>query len=248
MARKRRIRLVRKRRLVVFRALLAIIVVSLSLFYFIQSPFWAVEAVTVRGNSFIPAGELRELAGIPLGINIFKVDFYQAEQHLLLHPLVKEVQLMRKLPREIQIVVSERTPKAVIPFNDGFYQIDGEQHVLRSVPTVSDSSLPLITGLEVGDLSPGQRLSSELLGEALALVDKLPPALRELVAEIDLSQQDTIFLHTVDGVKVNFGDSNRIDEKAALMEEILQTTLINRADLEYVDLSFAGAPVIKYAN
>jgi len=245
---RRRIRLVHKRRLVIFRVLLLVMILSLSLFYFIQSPFWAVGTVAVEGNRFIPAAELLELAGIPLGINIFKVDSRAVEQHLSLHPLVQEVKLVRKLPREIQILVRERTPKALIPFEDGFWQIDGEQYVLRRVATVSDSSLPLITGLAADDLSPGRRIESELLGEALRLVDELPPAVREQVAEIDLSQENTIFLHTVDGVKVNFGDSQRVEEKAALMEEILQTALINKTALEYVDLSFAGSPVIKYAN
>lgn len=248
MAGKRRVRLVRKRRLAIFRALFAIMIGSLSLFYFIQSPFWAVEAVTVEGNKFISSEELLNLASIPLGINIFKVDLSQGEQHLLLHPLVKNAELERVLPREIRVIVEERTPKAVIPSTDGFWQIDEQQFVLRSVPTVSDSSLPLITGLDVGELSPGRQISSELLEEALKLIEKFPPKLSEQVVEVDLSHHGTIFLHTVDGVKVNFGDSDRVEEKAALMEEILATSLIDRTELEYVDLSFLGSPVIKYAN
>lgn len=248
MAGKRRVRLVRKRRLAVFRALFVIIIGSLSLFYFIQSPFWAVEAVTVEGNKFISSEELLNLANIPTGINILKVELSQGEQNLLLHPLVKNAELVRKLPREIRVIVEERTPKAVIPSTDGFWQIDEQQVVLRSVPTVSDSSLPLITGLDVGELNPGRQISSDILGEALNLIEKFPPELRGQISEIDLSQQDTIFLHTIDGVKVNFGDSDRVEEKAALMEEILATALINRTELEYVDFSFSGSPVIKYAN
>lgn len=245
---KRRVRLVRKRRLAFFRALFVIIICCLSLFYFIQSPFWAVEAVTVEGNRFVSSEELLNLANIPLGINIFKVDLSQGEQNLLLHPLVKNAELVRKLPREIRVNIEERTPKAVIPSTDGFWQIDEQQFVLRSVPTVSDSSLPLITGLDVGELSPGQQISSELLGEALHLIEKFPPELSEQVVEVDLSYQNTIFLHAIDGVKINFGDSDRVEEKAALMEEILETALINSSELEYVDLSFSGSPVIKYAN
>lgn len=230
------------------RVLFLVIIGSLSLFYFIQSPFWAVETIATEGNEFVTEDELIRLAGIPLSMNIFKVDLKESEQNILLHPLVKTVELKRKLPRGILISIEERTPVALIPSAEGFCQIDEQGYILRHVPTVTDADLPLITGLDLENTGVGERIESRQLAEAVLLIAHFTPTLTEQVAEIDLSQQDTIYLHTIDEIRVNFGSAERIEEKTALMTEILAAAIVDKSKLDYVDISFGGAPVIKYAQ
>lgn len=246
---KKRLRRVRRRpRRPVFRILFLIILGSISLFYFIQSPFWEVETVMTAGNQFVTDEELIQLAGIPPALNIFKVDVKSCEENISLHPLVKNVKLTRKLPRRILITIEERTPYALLPCADGFSQIDEQGYILRHVPTVSDGDLPLITGLALENCNPGQQIISSQLEEAIKLVAHFTPALKEQVAEIDLSHEGTIYLHTVEGIQVNFGTGERVEEKTALMEEILAAAAVNKSKLEYIDVSFGGSPVIKYAQ
>lgn len=245
---KKRLRRIRRRRRPVFRVLFLIILGSLSLFYFIQSPFWEVEAVMTQGNVFVSEAELIQLAGIPPAINIFKVDLNRSEENILLHPLVKNAKLTRKLPRRILITIEERTPVALLPSAEGFCQIDEEGHILRQVPTVSDVNLPLVTGLALENSNPGHQIISSQLEEAIRLIAHFTPELKEQVAEIDISHEGTIYLHTVEGVQVNFGNAERVEEKAALMMEILAAATVDQSQLEYVDVSFGGSPVVKFAQ
>ncbi|NLL17770.1 MAG: FtsQ-type POTRA domain-containing protein [Clostridia bacterium] len=249
MVAKRRLRRVkRKPRRPVFRILFLIILGSLSLFYFIQSPFWEVETVMTEGNEFVSEEELIRLADIPPALNIFKVDLNRSKENILLHPLVKNVELTRKLPRQILITIEERTPVALLPSTEGFCQVDEQGYILRHVPAVSDVDLPLITGLALEKSHPGYQITSPQLEEAIKLVTLFTPALKEQVAEIDLSHDDTIYLHTVEGIQVNFGNAERVEEKAALMGEILAAATVNKSKLEYIDVSFGGSPVVKYAQ
>lgn len=248
MAGRRRLRPIRKRQLAFYRGLFLVILGSLSLFYFMQSPFWSLKTVMVEGHEFVSSKELVQLSGLPLELNIFKVDLKQGENNVLLHPLIKNVKLIRKLPRTVLIKVEERTPVAILPHAGGFCQIDEQQVILRNIPTISNVELLLITGLEVENTNPGDLIPSEHLGEALRLVQDLPPSLVERIAEINLSDPSTIYLYTMDGVQVNFGNADRVEEKIKLMAEIFDAVQIQESGLQYVDLSFAGPPVIKYGK
>lgn len=248
MAGRRRIRRVRKGQLALFRIMILIILGSLCLFYFIQSPFWSLTTVEVEGNYFVSSEEITQVSGILLDTNIFKLDLEQAKNHILLHPIIKQVQFSRKLPGTLIIKIKERTPKAILPGSGQFFEIDEQGVILRAISTVSDVELPLITGLDMEGLGPGEKIPNPHLGEALSLIKLLPSDLLSRVSEMDLSSPGTVFLHVLDGFQVNFGSGDRIEEKIQLLSEIFTSSEIKIGELEYVDLSFAGPPVIKLGN
>lgn len=246
MARKRRLRRVRKRQLAFFRVLFLVVLGAISSFYFLQSSFWSLQAVLVEGNEYIEQEEILQLANIPQELNIFKVDLHRGEERILFHPLVKKASLTRKLPRTIMINIEERSPAFILPIDGGFYEVDEDGVIIRKIVTVSNAKLPLVTGLQLENIELGFQIPNERLKETLILTEELPKDIINVISEINLSQQNTICLHTKDDILINFGDAERIKEKAGILMGVFETAELQREKLEYIDLSFAGPPVVKY--
>lgn len=246
MAKKRRLRRVRKRQLAFFRVLFLVVVGAISSFYFLQSSFWSVDTVLVDGNRYIEEEEILQLASIPHELNIFKMDLKRGEERILIHPLVKKVSLSRKLPRTILIDIEERSPVIILPADGSFYEVDEQGVIIRKIAAVSNAKLPLVTGLQMENVELGFQIPPDFLEEALVIIEELPKEILRLVTEINLSQQNTVYLHTLDDILINFGDAQRTKEKAGILKGILETAELQTEKLEYIDLSFVGPPVVKY--
>jgi hypothetical protein len=55
----------------------------------------------------------------------------------------------------------------LVPCQDGFWQVDENRVILRYTSTITGISLPLVTGIELGDASPGEAISSPELARVL---------------------------------------------------------------------------------
>ena len=246
MARNKRLQRVRKRQLAFFRVLFLVILGAVAFFYFLQSSFWDLDTFLVRGNEYVEREEILQLANIPYDLNIFKIDLAEGEKRIIDHPLVRKVSLSRKLPRTISIDIEERSPVIILPLDGCFYEADEDGVVIRKIATVSKTSLPLVTGLQLENVELGLQIVSDEIKETCLIAKDLPVEILSMVAEIDVSQQGTIILHTLDDILINFGGADRIKEKAVILKGIFESAELQREKLDYIDLSFVGPPVIKY--
>lgn len=217
-----------------------VFLLCIALFVFFRSAFFNIEKIEVVGTSRLSAARVREIAGITCGRSIFKVKTAEVEARLRRLTLVKDVRVVRKMPRTIVIHIEERRP-LVLLFRDGaFWEVDGDG-VLLARASLEASDLPLVTGTRPGDAS----------WPAAARVARSLNSLSGVrFAEIHSTPDARITAYTTDGIEVRLGTAAERDlrEQVAILGEVLKTARERGGRIVYIDLSEPGRPVVKYGE
>ena len=153
----RRVRAQRGRRGPASRALPAVQLVAIALVAgiglflavsgILTSDSLRVERVEVRGNHFLSEGEVRELLGPAVGVNILRVDIAAITARLKASPWVADATVARALPNGLQITVHERIPLALAEV-DRLYLMDAEGDLIDIYgPRTGAFDLPIVRGL-----------------------------------------------------------------------------------------------------
>lgn len=228
---------------VLFFSLLSV----LAVYFFFRSSFFNLKGLEIQNNVYLQDAEIEQLANPPYGANIFTVDSKLLEQNLLLHPMVKEVEITRKLPHTLVISVVEREPILLVPTEQGFLELDQTGVYLKKVSTISNVGLPIVTGVDVpANVGPGQIIVDPKLTQALEFLSKTPQEKRRLIMELEVRDNNQYYLFTSEGIEVRFGLAEDLEQKFEILEQILKSGDLAGKKVEYIDLTTPAIPVIKY--
>jgi cell division protein FtsQ len=197
------------------------------------------------------AEEIISLSGLTPGINIFKLNAQEAIVKIETHSRISDVEVKRKLPHTLILRVYERHPCAYVLGQDAFIAVDNEAVYLYKTVDIKDKPLPIISGVNVSTkLSPGEDMSTPGLNTALELIDILDEVFLNNVAEIIAQTPESLVLKTIQGVEVRFGRPEELERKVGIIQELLigNESVINDQTVEYIDLRYNTAPVIKRKN
>ena len=136
--------------LVVVAFLVATIVVMLG-------PLMRIDDVQVNDLQNMSEAQVEEIAGNPVGQNLFLYRTGQAEQELSYYPYVQAVEIKRHFPHWIEINITERQPAGVLLNNGSYLQFSKDGVLLDNTKSLTNQSLPLITGFSMDEVpSPGE--------------------------------------------------------------------------------------------
>jgi cell division protein FtsQ len=219
-------------------------------FFFLHSSAFGLKEVVVEGNQSLRSAEIIRLTGVVPGTNIFLIDEEQILSRLYLHPQVGSAEIVRKLPNQLVVRVAERVPCALLPVPGGFMVIDSKAIYLMRVGSMVEVNRPVITGCEIQDILPGQALTTALLLEFLPVLERMDVQAVQLISEINLSRPEYLRIVTLDGVEIRVGTLDHLRENLDLLSQILNMNLkrVGAQPVEYVDMSFKGSPVVKFAR
>lgn len=229
----------------VLESVFFILILIISGYVLLQSPIFEVHQVLVRGNEFLSEDQIITVANIGIGENIFKVDLNMAVANLKMISMVKEVRADRSLPSTIVFTVQERKPLGLLPAREGFIKVDGEGIYLQKAGA-STPGLPVLTGIEYDLPNPGQPVRSEKLDDALAVIKGLPASVVTNLSEIHTGEGGQILLYTLDRIQCRLGLAMEVEEKGAILEQLLQQLSKQGNKINYIDLSCTGQPVVLY--
>lgn len=227
-----------------FQGLFFILLLLFGIYSLLNSSFFALEKVTVSGNSQLDKAEIVKLSAISPGINIFKLKTGEIEKKILLHPRVKNVEVKRVLPREVQINMVERTGKGLLPKEGSFAVIDVEAVFLYEVGSIEKMNLPIITGVNAGNFKIGEPIISEGLKDALFYLKVMSPEISAIVSEINVADSENIRMYTIDGVEVKLGNTDKAREKLSIYADVISQKYEEK--IQYIDLSYYSKPVVKF--
>ncbi|MDN5346818.1 MAG: cell division protein FtsQ [Clostridia bacterium] len=230
------------------RKLLLFLLSVVALYFFFNSSFFSLADIEVEGAQKVKPEEIRSLAGVNPGVNLWHLELKKIEDRLATHPLVDEVSVRRLWPRGLIIRIKERQPLAMVNAPDaGFLVLDAEGVVMQRLDKVGQMNLPLITGVKIPreESGLGAQVKSPGLHESLAVLTDMTPNDRGQVIEINCTRPEDLRLFLAGGVEVRFGDSSRVREKLDQIREILTQAGQQKA-IAYIDVSFVGPPVIKF--
>lgn len=228
--------------------LLLFLLAVLAGYVFLRSSFFQVDQVVVTGNQQVTTDEIMTLVGSVARQNIWEVDTGELEARLRRVPLVAAAYVDRRLPGTIAVQVTERQEAAVVPFDQEYLAVDISGVMLGSYSSLDGIKVPLLTGLRLeGEPRAGRVLPCVQLPRVLPVLEAVQAQAPEMIGEIAV-RPEGIDMYTIEGVRVKIGDVGNLQQKLDLLTEIYQENLETGEiwSLEYIDLRYPAAPVLKY--
>jgi len=139
-----------------------------------HAEMFSVAGVDVKGVRSVRDEDIREVAAMFTGQNVFRVDLGAASRRMMADPWVRDVRVERRLPNRISMFVTERVPKAILRASNGAYLIDADGVVMVPVRDTGAGAppLPVIT-LRDHRAVPREPVTAGAVTEALVLLDEL---------------------------------------------------------------------------
>lgn len=234
-----------------FRLALVLSIILVSVYMFINSAFFSIDKITYTGLNQLSQDEIAQLCKFKIGANIFRINSEIYAKDFVMHPMVRNVTIIKHIPRHIEVRIEERVTWAVVPYMDKFLLIDSEGYCIDQAVKLPPFDYPIITL----DIMPqhiylGQPLSSRGIDFVKKVWEVLTPASRGNTSDFHfISEKEELIVYTLRGTEVRFGDLERLEEKAAFLDQLIKIEddlqYEGREVLKYIDLRFKGQPVIK---
>ncbi|HEV8340679.1 MAG TPA: FtsQ-type POTRA domain-containing protein [bacterium] len=210
------------------------------------SSLFALERIEVEGLERLTAQEVIAASGLAPGArSIFLINIREVAARLGAHPRIAAADVRARAPHAIQIRVRERRTVATAPFARGYALVDA-RGIIIEVQTVRPVLLMVSErGRTLPWATPGQRIDSVAVREGLALLPRLPEALRSEIVHLQISREREVFIYLRDGLEVRGGPLRGVARRLDAAPEVLRRLRAEGAVLEYLDFSLADQVVIK---
>jgi cell division protein FtsQ len=210
--------------------------------------------VQATGLAQVSRAELLPVFGEDVGRNIFFVPLSQRRKQLEQIPWVEHATVMRLLPDQIRISVTERKPIAFVRQGSQVGLVDNNGVVLDEPPAIMAQrhySFPVVTGIDSRDPIASRRVRMDVYQKMVGELDAGRQHLSDQISEIDLSDpEDARVLMPEQGTDIlaHFGEDHFLERyqryKAHIAEWRQQYPKLAEVDLRYdqqVVLQMTGA-------
>ena len=216
--------------------------------FFFENPDYRLAMIDVQTDGTLQRDQVLKIADLREGENIFQINLAQVHQVLQQLPQVDEVQVLRKLPGEIDIRLVERRPIAWItsekqisdPFqSDVAFLIDARGVLMKEKELLPEYlGLPLITGCTSESLEPGKIVQSVEAKAALELLRLSAGSFMQTrfqIREIDTSKGYCLTVTDKNHTRVTVG-FDHLEKQIQRLEQFLVFADDSRRDIETVNL------------
>lgn len=213
-------------------------VAGLALFVLVGAftPLMAVREVQVVGASTVNQGDVEQALARFDGRPLALVDDADVHRALEPFPLIQRYAVERVPPHTLVVRIEERIPVVSVQEGDEGYAFYDAAGVLLGSGEAPPAGVPAASG-SVADLS-----SAAFQSAARTLRD-MPAELREQIVGVAASSAQDVTFTLASGVRVLWGDAERIPSKAAVLQTML--TALGDRPLDLIDVSSPDAPVFR---
>ncbi len=229
----------RKRALLV--RLSALGTVALFVWGLFFSPLLDVKKVRVVGAAETEVDDVIDAADVE-GQNLLLVSTGGIADRIEKLPWVRTVEIDRILPGTIRVKVSERAPAVVLSVGAARWTIDRTGRVLAAGER--RSALPIIAGMSIGEVRPGERLRGRETGAALRVFRSLAPPVRRVLQVIFAPSVERISLTLKDGTQVRYGAAERLAAKNRVLVNLLTRLRREGSPPSYIDVRVPTSPAV----
>ena len=246
-----------RRVLVVVSKLLLVVGLCLGLYaggrllarrFFFDNPDYRLSTIDIQTDGPLPREQIMRTAGLREGENIFRVNLSEVHDRLQQLPQVDEVQVVRKLPSEIDIRLIERKPVAWItsekdmadPFSpETAFLVDARGVLMKEKKLLPEYlGLPLISGCTSESLEAGKIVDSYEARAALELLRMSSRSFMQTrfqVRQIDLSKGYCLSVTDKNHTRVLLGFEN-LEAQVQRLEQLLTYADDSKQELATVNL------------
>lgn len=222
----------KRRRKKVYSTVATISIIGfLILMIVLNTEFFSVKKINVSGNKKLLSNKIILFSSIEEGDNIFKISTKDAKKNIDTLHYIKDVDVKRKYPKEININVKERKETTRIKDASSFIILDEEGYILDNIDDKNEKLTEII----------GLNIKNKVIGEN-AFVDnkeelkvKFIRQLQELnimskLKYIDIEDDMNINILSFDNIEVVFGTINNVEYKLNMLDNVFK-------DIEKKDLN-----------
>src|SRR5438128_5489789 len=216
--------------------------------FFFDNPDYRLSTIEAQTDGTLQREQILKTADLHEGENVFRVNLARVHDRLQQLPQVDEVQVVRKLPAEIDIKIVERKPIAWItgekqiadPFaSDAAFLVDARGVLMKEKKLLPEYlGLPLISGCTSESLEAGKVVDSS---EAKAALELLRLSTRSFmqtrfqIREIDVSKGYCLLVTDKNHTRVSFG-FDQLDVQLQRLEKFLVYCDDSKQELATVNL------------
>lgn len=214
------------RRHSVFARLVFLLACAVTVLVVLQGVVFRVDKVFVKGNRNKTAEQVVTASGLVKGMNIFAITEEAVRQSMASDHTIELVSMYKEYPSTIHLQIRERTSTAVIQHLGMQYTLDGNGLVMtESSEKVLPEGMLVITGLQIAKIRLGQVLELKDIRQ----MTTYQTLMRELesqgfaqeVSDINLLNDSSLYLTTVDGLVVRMGGSDYLHAKIMALRTYL---------------------------
>lgn len=141
--------------LIIFFMLLVIIGIGVGCLF---SPTFNLSEITTKTGVNVTSGEILNLITVPVGTNVFKINYKQIEEAVEKLPYIQSANAKLEIPSEIKIEYVEREPFALIKYLESYLVMDKYGYILEISKEKKFPNLPIIYNIEFDSYEIGGRL------------------------------------------------------------------------------------------
>src|SRR6266581_6653206 len=216
--------------------------------FFFDNPDYQLKAIELQTDGTLQREQILRTADLREGENIFRVNLARVHDQIQQLPQVDEVQVVRKLPGEIDIHVVERKPVAWLtnekeisdPFvSDAAFLVDARGVLMKEKKLLPEYlGLPLISGCSSESLEAGKVVESPEAKTALELLRLSTRSFMQMrfqIREIDVSKSYCLLVTDKNHTHVMFALDN-LEAQLQRLEQFLVYSDDSKQELETVNL------------
>jgi len=199
---------------------------------------FTVRHVLVEGADYLDTEKVIETAAIPMGENVFEIDFTEISRHLKQEYAAEEFAIFRRLPDTITVRVTEREPVALLNVKD-IIGVDAEGVPLPHIGATMVETLPIVTGIDTVTALTDSTVKSRLIAglQLLGRISDESPAVYNRISEVDVSTMSEMGITLIDnGLEVIIGSDNWA-RKMPVLERVV-TRISEGMEARAVDIRF----------
>ncbi len=151
--------------------------------------------IQILGNSEVTKAELLSVFGGDMGRNVFFVPLSERRADLERLPWVETATVMRLLPDQLRVSVTERTPAAFVRSGNEIGLVDRDGVLLAMDPATMAAkhySFPVVTGIEANDPPSTRAARMKIYQRFIADLDSSGERLSSQLSEVDLSDPEDV--------------------------------------------------------
>lgn len=157
-------------------------------------------------------------------------------------PWVARATVERVLPGTVKVRIVEREPAFILAIDAARWTIDSEGMVLAEGK--AERGLPVLTGVEVGHVEPGDVLKTPEAEDALEAYSALPRGVRKRVASILAPTSELISFRLTEGPEIRYGAARQMNAKATVLRALLKRLKKEGRAPSYVDVRVPTSPAV----
>ena len=225
-----------------------------------NSPAFSIESVQVNGVEHLTSDEMAQLAAVPSGSTLLRVDTDTIASRVKQSSWVEDVKINRVFPDTLEINVTERTVLAIVemPNKTGTtkksWAIADDRIWLMPIPDASSEAAQTtsakiyedaenvvhIVDLPYGTQADiGQECSDDTVNNALTILQEMTTELADQVTKISAASTAETSLFLENGVEIAFGSAEDIRDKERTILKIMED---NPDGVAYINVRIVENP------